>query len=106
MLVLTCPENVLLERLLERGKTSGRDDDNEESIKKRFSASAASMSVLMLRRDLYRDLEPSHRVLCVTEMELNADSRRSRLGQGSRGALSAIRLTAALFAVVAAWLGR
>ena len=32
---------MLLERLLERGKTSGRDDDNEESIKKRFSASAS-----------------------------------------------------------------
>jgi len=29
-------EQVLLSRLLERGKTSGRDDDNEESIKKRF----------------------------------------------------------------------
>ena len=26
----------MLERLLERGKTSGREDDNEESIKKRF----------------------------------------------------------------------
>lgn len=26
----------MLERLLERGKTSGRTDDNEESIKKRF----------------------------------------------------------------------
>lgn len=29
-------EAVMLERLLERGKTSGREDDNEESIKKRF----------------------------------------------------------------------
>ncbi|KAL1743293.1 adenylate kinase-domain-containing protein [Schizophyllum fasciatum] len=29
-------EEVMLERLLERGKTSGRDDDNAESIKKRF----------------------------------------------------------------------
>lgn len=38
VLFITVPENVLLERLLERGKTSGRDDDNEESIKKRFSA--------------------------------------------------------------------
>jgi UMP-CMP kinase len=28
---------VMLERLLERGKTSGREDDNVESIKKRFS---------------------------------------------------------------------
>lgn len=26
----------MLERLLERGKTSGRDDDNKESIVKRF----------------------------------------------------------------------
>jgi UMP-CMP kinase len=29
-------EEVMLERLLERGKTSGREDDNVESIKKRF----------------------------------------------------------------------
>ncbi|GAA95073.1 hypothetical protein E5Q_01728 [Mixia osmundae IAM 14324] len=36
VLFLTCPESTLLERLLERGKTSGRADDNEESIKKRF----------------------------------------------------------------------
>ena len=26
----------MLKRLLERGKTSGREDDNEESIRKRF----------------------------------------------------------------------
>ncbi|KAL7005036.1 bifunctional uridylate/adenylate kinase [Cystobasidiomycetes sp. EMM_F5] len=36
VLFLICPEQVLLERLLERGKTSGRDDDNADSIKKRF----------------------------------------------------------------------
>ncbi|KAK4057165.1 bifunctional uridylate/adenylate kinase [Microbotryomycetes sp. JL221] len=36
VLFLVCPENILLERLLERGKTSGRDDDNADSIKKRF----------------------------------------------------------------------
>lgn len=36
VLFLTCPEEVLLERLMERGKTSGRADDNAESIKKRF----------------------------------------------------------------------
>lgn len=35
-LFFDCPENVMQERLLERGKTSGRSDDNEESIKKRF----------------------------------------------------------------------
>ena len=31
----------MLQRLLERGKTSGREDDNEESIKKRFRASSS-----------------------------------------------------------------
>lgn len=35
-LFFDCPEKVMLERLLERGKTSGRSDDNIESIKKRF----------------------------------------------------------------------
>lgn len=35
-LFFECPESVMLKRLLERGKTSGRDDDNAESIKKRF----------------------------------------------------------------------
>ncbi len=34
-LYLNAPEQVMLDRLLERGKTSGRDDDNAESIKKR-----------------------------------------------------------------------
>lgn len=35
-LFLDCPEDVLEKRLLNRGKTSGRLDDNVESIKKRF----------------------------------------------------------------------
>ncbi|KAK2751956.1 hypothetical protein FQN55_008698 [Onygenales sp. PD_40] len=33
---LSCSEEVMRGRLLKRGETSGRDDDNEESIKKRF----------------------------------------------------------------------
>ncbi|KAH6918862.1 UMP-CMP kinase [Coprinopsis sp. MPI-PUGE-AT-0042] len=36
VLFFTTTEEVMLERLLERGKTSGREDDNAESIKKRF----------------------------------------------------------------------
>ena len=36
LLFLDCPQDIMLERLLERGKTSGRSDDNEESIRKRF----------------------------------------------------------------------
>ncbi|CAK5279553.1 unnamed protein product [Mycena citricolor] len=36
VLFFSTTEEVMLERLLERGKTSGREDDNAESIKKRF----------------------------------------------------------------------
>lgn len=36
VLFFDCPEDVMEERLLERGKTSGRSDDNAESIRKRF----------------------------------------------------------------------
>ncbi|KAF2263609.1 UMP-CMP kinase-like protein [Lojkania enalia] len=35
-LFFDCPEEVMEERLLNRGKTSGRADDNPESIRKRF----------------------------------------------------------------------
>ena len=35
-LFLDVPEDVMHDRLINRGKTSGRSDDNEESIKKRF----------------------------------------------------------------------
>ncbi|KAL8971638.1 MAG: hypothetical protein Q9183_000961 [Haloplaca sp. 2 TL-2023] len=35
-LFFDCPEDVMQERLINRGKTSGRADDNPESIKKRF----------------------------------------------------------------------
>lgn len=35
-LFLDCPEEEMRKRLLKRGKTSGRSDDNEESIVKRF----------------------------------------------------------------------
>ena len=35
-LFFDCPEETMHERLISRGKTSGRADDNEESIKKRF----------------------------------------------------------------------
>ncbi|KAJ3208626.1 hypothetical protein HDU67_006622 [Dinochytrium kinnereticum] len=36
VLYFSCPLNILEQRLLERGKTSGRADDNIETIKKRF----------------------------------------------------------------------
>lgn len=36
MLELDVPDDMLVERLINRGKTSGRADDNEETIKKRL----------------------------------------------------------------------
>ena len=36
VLSFSCTEEIMLKRLLERGKTSGREDDNTETIKKRF----------------------------------------------------------------------
>lgn len=36
VLFFDCPEEEMERRLLERGKTSGREDDNAESIRKRF----------------------------------------------------------------------
>jgi len=35
-LFLDCPEGIMIERILERGKTSGRNDDNIETLRKRF----------------------------------------------------------------------
>lgn len=36
VLFYDCPESVMEDRLLERGKTSGRTDDNADAIRKRF----------------------------------------------------------------------
>ncbi|PWN31006.1 uridylate kinase [Jaminaea rosea] len=36
VLFLDCTEEIMLQRLMKRGETSGRADDNAESIKKRF----------------------------------------------------------------------
>ncbi len=36
LLFLDCPNDVVVQRLLERGKTSGRNDDNIETIQKRL----------------------------------------------------------------------
>ncbi|EJD53434.1 UMP-CMP kinase [Auricularia subglabra TFB-10046 SS5] len=53
VLFFTTSEEVMLKRLLKRGETSGREDDNEESIKKRFvTYMEATMPVI----DYYRSL--------------------------------------------------
>lgn len=37
LLFLDCPHEIMVDRLMERGKTSGRNDDNIESIHKRLN---------------------------------------------------------------------
>lgn len=57
---LDCPEDVMLERLLNRGKTSGRSDDNPESIKKRFRTFIeTSMPVVDMFREQGKVIEVS-----------------------------------------------
>jgi adenylate kinase len=47
VLYFDCPEPVMEERLLGRGKTSGRSDDNADTIKKRFHTfTQSSMPVI------------------------------------------------------------
>ena len=56
MLYLRLSDDVMRERLLKRGKTSGRADDNEETIKKRLTT-------------FHRRSEPvisAYKDLCVT----------------------------------------
>lgn len=50
VLFFSATEEVMLERLEERGKTSGREDDNKESIVKRFSQFSSSFTLIWTRR--------------------------------------------------------
>ena len=47
MLELSVPDEMLMERLINRGKTSGRADDNEETIAKRLSVYHAQTAPLV-----------------------------------------------------------
>ncbi len=47
MIELNVPEDELVTRLIERGKTSGRADDNEETIKQRLNVYHAQTSPLI-----------------------------------------------------------
>ncbi len=47
MLELDVPEEMLMERLINRGKTSGRADDNEETIRKRLGVYASQTAPLI-----------------------------------------------------------
>ncbi|CAG8538253.1 3677_t:CDS:2 [Ambispora gerdemannii] len=61
VLFFDCSEEVMLERLLERGKTSGRADDNIETIQKRFiSFKQQSYPVI----EYYQKLGKVHSISC------------------------------------------
>ena len=66
ILFFDCPEDVMLQRLLKRGETSGRADDNLESIKKRFQTFLEqSMPVV----DHYEKQGIVKKVSCVDDVE-------------------------------------
>lgn len=61
-LFFECPSSVMLPRLLKRGETSGRADDNVESIKKRFKVfESESMPVV----EYFSTVDKVFRVSCV-----------------------------------------
>jgi UMP-CMP kinase len=64
VLVLRADDNVCVERILERGKTSGRTDDNKEVIVKRFNT-------------FYSESEPILEVLrnITTVIEIQSDTK-------------------------------
>ncbi|KAH7364483.1 adenylate kinase-domain-containing protein [Rhexocercosporidium sp. MPI-PUGE-AT-0058] len=82
VLFFDCPEEEMQRRLLERGKTSGRSDDNAESIKKRFKTFVeTSMPVV----DYFRERgKVVHIVATKTPNEVYEETRQKleeRLGK-------------------------
>ncbi|ADV23163.1 UMP-CMP kinase [Cryptococcus gattii E566] len=78
VLFFSTSEEILLERLLERGKTSGREDDNKDSIVKRFRTFLeTSMPVVDYYRERNKvveiDSSPSiDEVYAVVKREMDA----------------------------------
>ena len=74
MLELDVPDEMLMERLINRGKTSGRADDNEETIGKRLNVYKSQTAPLIdwyekegLRHAVkgYGSLEEINAALCA-----------------------------------------
>ena len=65
VLSLEVTEHLLIERMLERGKTSGRADDNLDSIKHRFVEYEAKTRPVL---DFYEDKNNLHAVNGVGEI--------------------------------------
>jgi hypothetical protein len=66
VLAFDCPEEVMEARLLKRGETSGRSDDNAATIRKRFDTFVSqSMPVI----SHYEQLGKCHRISAVPAPE-------------------------------------
>ncbi|KAG0343254.1 hypothetical protein BG000_004192 [Podila horticola] len=65
-LYFECPEEVMLKRLMKRGETSGRADDNIESITKRFRVFTKTSYPVI---EHYGKLGKVHKVSCVDAPE-------------------------------------
>ncbi|KAK3806269.1 MAG: adenylate kinase-domain-containing protein [Benniella sp.] len=69
-LYFECPEEVMLKRLMKRGETSGRADDNIESIKKRFRTFTETSYPVI---EYYNKSGKVHTVSCVDSPEVVYD---------------------------------
>lgn len=66
MIELEVPDNILIERLLNRGKEQGRSDDNEETINKRLNVYYSQTAPLV---DWYKNEGLHHKVIGYGEIE-------------------------------------
>lgn len=66
LIFFDCPEDVLIERLLNRSRTSGRDDDNIEAIRKRLVTYANETIPVF---DHYAAQGKVHRIECNDSIE-------------------------------------
>lgn len=66
MIELDVPDEILMERLINRGKESGRSDDNEETIKKRLGVYYSQTSPLI---DWYKNEGIHHHVKGFGELQ-------------------------------------
>lgn len=70
VLFLDCNEDVMTQRLLKRGETSGRVDDNKEAIQKRFATyKASTMPIVRMfeSRGLLKSVDAGQDVQVVRE---------------------------------------
>jgi adenylate kinase family enzyme len=75
-LFLDCPEKVLEARLLKRGETSGRSDDNIESILKRFKTYASESLPII---EMFQKQDKCHKIVTDVSIEEVFESVRACL---------------------------